>query len=286
MGLSTLSGLVPALIIGAACIAGICRGVDVFSALTAGAAKGLCIMRDIFPALVVLFPAIYLLRASGLPEHIGALLRPLLSALGIPEETVLLMLLRPVSGSAALSAAADVISRCGADSLAGRTAAVMCSSSDTTFYVIAVYFTAAGVKDSRWAVPAALCADAAGFLPLQRAYAIPKTDPDRAARLAAAARTACQAPLAMLAHCAQIVMLLDAALETASPLLRSDVGCAAALCRAAAEAAAMNVFVNTGLLAPDDRAETEARAEHLRATVAQSCAQTVDAVFAALRGEG
>ena len=93
MGLSTLSGLVPALIIGAACIAGICRGVDVFSALTAGAAKGLCIMRDIFPALVVLFPAIYLLRASGLPEHIGALLRPLLSALGIPEETVLLMLL-------------------------------------------------------------------------------------------------------------------------------------------------------------------------------------------------
>ena len=84
--------------------------------------------------------------------------------LGIPEETVLLMLLRPVSGSAALSAAADVISRCGADSLAGRTAAVMCSSSDTTFYVIAVYFTAAGVKDSRWAVPAALCADAAGFL--------------------------------------------------------------------------------------------------------------------------
>lgn len=123
MGLSTLAGLVPALIIGAACIAGICRGVDVFSALTAGAAKGLRIMRDIFPALVVLFPAIYLLRASGLPEHIGALLRPLLSALGIPEETVLLMLLRPVSGSAALSAAADVISRCGADSLAGRTAA-------------------------------------------------------------------------------------------------------------------------------------------------------------------
>lgn len=164
MGLSTLAGLVPALIIGVACIAGLCRGVDVFSALTAGAAKGLRIMRDIFPALVVLFPAIYLLRASGLPEHIGALLRPLLSALGIPEETVLLMLLRPVSGSAALSAAADVISRCGADSLAGRTAAVMCSSSDTTFYVIAVYFTAAGVKDSRWAVPAALCADAAGFL--------------------------------------------------------------------------------------------------------------------------
>ena len=121
-------------------------------------------------------------------------------------------------------------------------------------------------------------ADAAGFLPLQKAYAIPK--------LAAAAQTACLAPLAMLEHCAQTALLLTAALETASPLLRSDVGCAAALCRAAAEAAAMNVFVNTGLLAPDERAATEARAEHLRATVVQSCAQTADAVFAALRGEG
>ena len=114
-------------------------------------------------------------------------------------------------------------------------------------------------------------ADAAGFLPLQKAYAIPRTDPDRAAKLAAAAQTAC---------------LLTAALETASPLLRSDVGCAAALCRAAAEAAAMNVFVNTGLLTPDERTVTEARAEHLRAIVVQCCAQTVEAVFAALRGEG
>ena len=123
-------------------------------------------------------------------------------------------------------------------------------------------------------------------MPLQKAYAIPRTDPDRAAKLAAAAQTACLAPLAMLEHCVQTALLLTAALETASPLLRSDVGCAAALCRAAAEAAAMNVFVNTGLLAPDDRAATEARAEHLRAAVVQSCAQTADAVFAALRGEG
>lgn len=129
-------------------------------------------------------------------------------------------------------------------------------------------------------------ADAAGFLPLQKAYAIPRTDPDRAAKLAAAAQTACLAPLAMLEHCMQTALLLTAALETASPLLRSDVGCAAALCRAAAEAAAMNVFVNTGLLTPDERAATEARTEHLRATVVQSCTQTADAVFAALRGEG
>ena len=163
MGLSTLAGLVPALIIGAACIAGICRGVDVFSALTAGAAKGLRIMRDIFPALVVLFPAIYLLRASPLPAVLARLLAPALRLFGIPEETSLLLLLRPLSGSGAMSAAADIMTRCGADSLAGRTAAVMIGSSETTFYVVAVYFAAAGIKESRWTVPAALIADAAGF---------------------------------------------------------------------------------------------------------------------------
>ena len=129
-------------------------------------------------------------------------------------------------------------------------------------------------------------ADAAGFLPLQRAYAIPKDDPTRAARLADAAHTACLAPLAMLEHCEQVALLLPAALSTASPLLHSDIGCAAALCSAAAEAAELNVLVNTGLLAPDDRAATEARAARLRATVVQCCAQTADAVRAALRGEG
>lgn len=101
-----------------------------------------------------------------------------------------------------------------------------------------------------------------------------------------AAHTACLAPLAMLEHCEQVALLLPAALSTASPLLRSDVGCAAALCSAAAEAAELNVLVNTGLLAPDDRAATEARAARLRATVVQCCAQTADAVRAALRGEG
>lgn len=145
---------------------------------------------------------------------------------------------------------------------------------------------AAACDAQRTALLTLIDADAAGFLPLQRAYAIPKTDPERAAALAVAARTACQAPLDMLAHCAQIVMLLDAARDIISPLLRSDVGCAAALCRAAAEAAAMNVFVNTGLLAPADRAETEARAERLRASIVRRCTRTVNAVRKQLRGEG
>ena len=140
------------------------RGVDGYSALTEGARKGLRVLWDIFPALLALFPAIALLRASSLLETLETWLSPLLLRLGIPPETGLLLLLRPFSGSAALEAAAELIGRCGPDSLTGRTAAVMLGSSETTFYVAAVYLGATGVKDSRWAIPAALCADLACFL--------------------------------------------------------------------------------------------------------------------------
>ena len=140
------------------------RGVDGYRALTDGARRGLRVVWDIFPALLVLFPAIALLRASPLLGTVEALLSPLLQRLGIPSETGLLLLLRPFSGSAALAAAAELSERFGPDSLTGRTAAVMIGSSETTFYVAAVYLSAAGVKDSRWAIPAALCADLACFL--------------------------------------------------------------------------------------------------------------------------
>ena len=140
------------------------RDLDGYRALTEGARRGLRLMLDIFPALLVLFPAIALLRASSLLEMLEARLSPLLLRLGIPPETGLLLMLRPFSGSAALAAAAELIERCGPDSLTGRTAAVMIGSSETTLYVAAVYLSAAGVKNSRWAIPAALCADLACFL--------------------------------------------------------------------------------------------------------------------------
>ena len=88
----------------------------------------------------------------------------MLSLLGIPPELGVLALLRPISGGAATAVGAELIASSGADSLVGRTAAVMLGSSETTFYVIAVYFGAAGVKKTRWAIPAALCADLAVFL--------------------------------------------------------------------------------------------------------------------------
>ena len=147
-----------------AALAAAVKGADVFDAMSTGAKKGLLILWGILPSLLVVFPAIRLLRASGLPELLGAALRPVFALLGVPEETGLLMLLRPLSGSGALAAATELMQRHGPDSLIGRTAAVMLGSSETSFYVIAVYFTAAGIRDDGRALPAALCADLVCFL--------------------------------------------------------------------------------------------------------------------------
>lgn len=155
--------MVPLLVLMAALAAAV-KGADVFDAMSTGAKKGLLIVWGILPSLLVVFPAIRLLRASGLPELLGTALRPVFTLLGVPEETGLLMLLRPLSGSGALAAATELMQRHGPDSLIGRTAAVMLGSSETSFYVIAVYFSAAGIRDDGRALPAALCADLVCFL--------------------------------------------------------------------------------------------------------------------------
>ena len=161
--MSLLDITVP-LIMGCVGLCAVIGKKDVFPALTKGAFDGLKTVSDMLGALIVLFPAVYMLRASGVPEAFSRLVSPIFEFIGVPPETACLALLRPISGSAATAAAADVISSAGVDSLAGRTAAVMLGSSETTFYVIAVYFAAAGIKKTRWAIPAALCADLAVYL--------------------------------------------------------------------------------------------------------------------------
>lgn len=155
--------LVPLILAGVA-LYGMARKVDVYDALLCGAKDGLGVLLRIVPALVTLLPAVYMLRSSGALELAANALAPVLEGVGIPPETVGLMLVRPVSGSAALGVGAELISAYGPDSLIGRTAAVMLGSTETTFYTIAVYFGAAGIVKTRYAVPAALCADLAGFL--------------------------------------------------------------------------------------------------------------------------
>ena len=155
--------LIPLLLAGAALYA-LCRRVDVFSALTTGAGEGLSVVLRILPPLVALLTAVYMLRSSGALELLTELLTPVLTFLGIPPETVGLLLIRPVSGSGALAVGSDIMQTYGPDSTIGRTAAVMLGSTETTFYTVAVYYGAAGIRRTRHTIPAALAADIAGFL--------------------------------------------------------------------------------------------------------------------------
>ena len=137
---------------------------NAYDALLVGAGDGLKILVSIVPALIILLTAVSMLRASGAMTLLGELLAPMFSFFGIPSETALLVLIRPLSGSAALAVGAELMGQYGPDSLVGRTVAVMLGSTETTFYTISVYFGAAGIHKTRYTVPAALIADLAGFL--------------------------------------------------------------------------------------------------------------------------
>lgn len=136
---------------------------NTYDLLLQGASEGLSLLVHILPALIVLLTAVHMLRASGAIELLSALIGPFFSLFGIPVETAMLVLIRPISGSAALAVGADLMAAYGPDSQIGRTVAVMLGSTETTFYTISVYFGAAGIKKTRYTVPAALFADFVGF---------------------------------------------------------------------------------------------------------------------------
>ena len=155
--------LIPLLLLGA-CLAALRKKENAYNLLSEGCAEGLKLLLTLTPTLILLLTAVAMLRASGAMEVLSDLLAPILSCLGIPPETAMLVLIRPISGSAALAVGTDLMIRHGADSLIGRTAAVMLGSTETTFYTISVYFGAAGIKRTRYTLPAALIADLTGFV--------------------------------------------------------------------------------------------------------------------------
>lgn len=159
-----VSSLLIPLLLTAAALWGLGRRMDVYDALTAGAAEGLTVLLRIVPSLIALLTAVYMLRASGALALLARLLSPALEALGIPPETAALLLVRPVSGSGALAVGSELMAAHGPDSYIGRCAAVMLGCTETTFYTIVVYFGAAGIRRTRYTVPAALAADLAGFI--------------------------------------------------------------------------------------------------------------------------
>ncbi len=136
---------------------------NAYDLMLTGAGDGLRLLGSILPALVLLLTAVHMLRASGAMDLISSALAPLLSSFGIPPETAMLILVRPISGSAALAVGAELMAAHGPDSPVGRTAAIMLGSTETTFYTISVYFGAAGIQKTRYTVPAALFADFVGF---------------------------------------------------------------------------------------------------------------------------
>lgn len=134
-----------------------------YEILISGAADGLQILISLIPTLILLLTAVTMLRASGAVEWISRLLSPVFRFFGIPPETALLVLIRPFSGSGALAVGTELMTTYGADSLIGKTVAIMLGSTETTFYAISVYFGAAGIQKTKYTIPAALIADFTGF---------------------------------------------------------------------------------------------------------------------------
>ncbi len=131
----------------------------VYDTFLEGAKEGLQIVINIFPTLIGIFLAVGALRASGIIDLIINLIKPVLNLLAIPAEIMPLAMLRPISGSASMAVATDIMSKYGVDSIIGVIASTIMGSTETTFYTIALYTSAVGIKKIRFVLVAALVAD-------------------------------------------------------------------------------------------------------------------------------
>ena len=145
------------------CLIALRKKENAYQLLLDGAGDGLRMLAALAPALIILLAAVSMLRSSGSIEILSSTLAPVFRFFGIPPETALLVFIRPISGSAALAVGTELMVQHGVDSPIGRTVAVMLGSTETTFYIISVYFGATGIKKTRYAIPAALIADFTGF---------------------------------------------------------------------------------------------------------------------------
>ena len=154
---------VPVMIVGIVAF-GLAKRINVYDSFVEGARTGAENMLQIIAPLVGLMVAISMLRASGALDLLGELLKPVTTALKIPTDVLPLALLRPVSGSGSIAIVNDIFSAHGPDSVEGKIASVMMGSTETTFYTVAVYFGAVGIKKLRHTIKSALLADVTGML--------------------------------------------------------------------------------------------------------------------------
>lgn len=136
----------------------------VFDSFLDGAKEGMKIVYNIFPTLLGLFLSINLLRESGIIDALINFLNPILVLLKIPSEILPLALLRPISGSASMAVATDIMTKYGVDSFIGLIASTIMGSTETTLYTIALYTSSIGVKKTRFVLCAALLADLIGMI--------------------------------------------------------------------------------------------------------------------------
>lgn len=139
--------------------AGMYKEVKVYDVFVEGAKEGISTVLRIIPSLVGLMVAIGVFRASGALDLIVFAVKPVTALFKIPSETVPLVFLRPISGSASLALVSDLLKTYGADSFIGRLASTLMGSTETIFYTLAVYFGSVGIKNIRFTLLAALVAD-------------------------------------------------------------------------------------------------------------------------------
>ncbi len=140
------------------------RHVAVFDEFCIGAKEGARAAVQVFPTLLALMTAIAMLQAGGVLRWLAALLQPAAQWLGFPAEALPAALLRPLSGSGSLAVLREVLQQHGPDSTAGLVASVLQSSTETTFYTLALYFGYVGIKKTGCALPAALAGDITGMI--------------------------------------------------------------------------------------------------------------------------
>ena len=155
--------VLPALIVGVP-LYGLAKKVPVYESFVEGAKEGFGVAVRIIPYLVAILFAIGMFRASGAMDALATFLDPVLSLIGMPSEVLPMAIVRPLTGSGSAAIVADLANQYGAGALVTRMASTMFGSTETTFYVIAVYFGAVNVTKTRHALPAGLIADFAAML--------------------------------------------------------------------------------------------------------------------------
>jgi spore maturation protein B len=143
---------------------GFIKKINIYEAFVEGAGEGFRTAIRIMPYMIAIFLAIGIFRESGALSLFTKLLSPITNLVGIPQEVVPLVIMRPISGSGALGIVSDIVQTYGADSFIGRVASTMMGSAETIFYTMAVYFGAVAIRNTRHTLGAALISHLAAVI--------------------------------------------------------------------------------------------------------------------------